>query len=104
MTLEFSYHAQRFTARNLWLTRLFIEREFGIVPAKTVLSGCCTGAASAGFAFNASGFGGHAARVRRRANRLGEFLCKMLPSFFSPTTLSIPSKRTVPRRGISAFA
>ena len=83
MTLEFAYHAQRFTARNLWLTRLFIEREFGIVPAKTVLSGCCTGAASAGFAFNASGFGDMLLGFGAAPTVSGEFLRKMLPSFFS---------------------
>ncbi len=84
MTLEFAYHAQRFTARNLWLARLFMESEFGIKSVKTALSGCGAGVATAGFAYNASAFGDMLLGLGGAPYLSGEFLTKMLPSAISP--------------------
>ncbi len=52
----FTYHLQRVTARNLWLTQRFLAKDFGIRPRKTVLTGVGFGAQTAAFAFNATGF------------------------------------------------
>ena len=52
----FTYHLQRFTARNLWLTQRFLAKDFGIRPRTTVLTGVGFGAQTAAFAFNATGF------------------------------------------------
>ena len=53
----FTYRMQQFTARNLWLTRDFLEREFGVRPRRTVITGAGFGTQNAAYAFNATGFG-----------------------------------------------
>ena len=56
-TYRFAYEARRFTARNLWLAQDFLRTKFGISPRKTILTGNRFGVWTAGFAFNATGFG-----------------------------------------------
>ncbi len=57
ITPSFFRHMQRFTARNLWLTRQFFEERLGLKPNKTVLTGTRLGTITCAFAFGAAGFG-----------------------------------------------